>query len=92
MRLTTEASSALMSPLASCALLSATIASCNYLTGEGIMVYNKEGRQIDRIRVPDERWTANASCGGNDGRTLFIMASTGLYAITMRVKGANAAK
>ena len=63
-----------------------------YLTGEGVMVYNEEGRQIDSIRVPDERWTANVSFGGNDRRTLFITASTGLYAIRMRVKGANAAK
>ena len=63
-----------------------------YLTGEGVMVYNEEGRQIDCIRVPDERWTANVSFGGKDRRTLFITASTGLYAIRMRVKGANAAK
>ena len=63
-----------------------------YLTGEGVMVYNEEGRQIDHIHVPDERWTANVSFGGNDRRTLFITASTGLYAIRMRVKGANAAK
>jgi gluconolactonase len=73
-------------------LLSATIASCNYLTGEGVMVYNEEGRQIDSIHVPDERWTANVSFGGSDRRTLFITASTGFYAIRMRVKGANAAK
>ena len=89
MRLTTEANSALMSPLASCALLSA---SCNYLTGEGVMVYNGEGRQIDRIRVPDDRWTANVRFGGRDRRALFITASTGLYAIRMRVQGANLAK
>ena len=63
-----------------------------YLTGEGVMVYNEEGRRIDSIRVPDERWTANVSFGGKDRRTLFITASTGLYAIRMRVKGANAAK
>lgn len=63
-----------------------------YLTGEGVMVYNEEGRQIDRIRVSDERWTANVSFGGSDRRTLFITASTGPYAIRMRVKGANAAK
>jgi sugar lactone lactonase YvrE len=30
--------------------------------------------------------------GGLDRRTLFITASTGLYAIRMRVTGANAAK
>ena len=63
-----------------------------YRTGEGVMVYNEEGRQIDSIHVPDERWTANVSFGGNDRRTLFITASTGLYAIRMRVMGANATK
>jgi gluconolactonase len=63
-----------------------------YLTGNGVMVFDKEGRQIDQIPVPDERWTGNVCFGGSDRRTLFITASTGLYAIRMRVKGTNAAK
>jgi gluconolactonase len=42
--------------------------------------------------VPDEKWTANVSFGGTDRRRLFITASTGLYAIRMRVTGATAAK
>jgi len=63
-----------------------------YLTGEGVTVFDKEGRQIDRIPVPDEHWTGNICFGGKDRRTLFITASTGLYAIRMRVQGANAAK
>jgi gluconolactonase len=63
-----------------------------YLTGNGVLVFDKEGRQLDQIRVPDEHWTANVSFGGKDRQTLFITASTGLYAIRMRVKGANAAK
>ena len=48
--------------------------------------------KIEHIDVPDERWTANVSFGGKDRQTLFITASKGLYAIRMRVKGANAAK
>ncbi len=63
-----------------------------YLTGDGVMVFDKAGRQIEHIRIPDERWTANVCFGGKDRQTLFITASTGLYAVRMRVKGANAAK
>ena len=63
-----------------------------YLTGDGVMVFDSAGRQIEHIKVPDEKWTANVSFGGTDRRTLFITASTGLYAVRMRVTGANAAK
>ena len=63
-----------------------------YLTGEGVIVFDGAGHQIEHIQVPDERWTANVSFGGKDRRTLFITASTGLYAIRMRVAGANASK
>ena len=63
-----------------------------YLTGDGVMVFDSQGRQIDHIAVPDEKWTANVAFGGTDRRTLFITASTGLYGIRMRIRGANAAK
>jgi gluconolactonase len=63
-----------------------------YLTGDGVMVFDASGRRIEHIRVPDEKWTANVAFGGRDRRTLYITASTGLYAIRMRVTGANAAK
>jgi gluconolactonase len=63
-----------------------------YLTGDGVLVVDKQGRQIEHIEVPDERWTANVSFSGKDRRTLFITASEGIYSIRMRVKGANAAK
>lgn len=63
-----------------------------YLTGDGVLVYDRAGRHIERIRVPDERWTANVSFGGKGRRMLFITASSGLYGIQMRVTGANAAK
>jgi gluconolactonase len=62
-----------------------------YLTGNGVIVFDKAGKQIERIPVP-ERWTANVSFGGKDHRTLFITASTGLYSIQMKHAGANAAK
>jgi len=62
-----------------------------YLTGKGVLVFDKSGKQIEHIEVP-ENWTANVSFGGKDHRTLFITASKGLYAIQMRLAGANAAK
>lgn len=39
-----------------------------------------------------ESWTANVSFGGKAHKTLFITASTGLYLIQMKYRGANAAK
>ena len=62
-----------------------------YLTGKGVLVFDKSGKQIEHIDVP-EQWTGNVSFGGKDHRTLFITASKGLYSIQLRVKGANAAK
>jgi gluconolactonase len=59
-----------------------------YLTGKGVTVFDKGGKQIEHIAV-DEPWTANVCFGGKDGQTLFITASKGLYAIRMRVKGAG---
>jgi gluconolactonase len=63
-----------------------------YLTGDGVLVLDREGRQVEHIQVPGERWTSNVSFGGKDRQTLFITASTGLYGVRMRVKGANTAK
>jgi gluconolactonase len=62
-----------------------------YLTGKGVFVFDKNGRQVEHIDVP-EAWTANVSFGGKDHRTLFITASKGLYAMRMKYPGANAAK
>jgi len=57
-----------------------------YLTGKGVTVFDRKGRQIDHIAV-DESWTANVCFGGTSGSTLFITASKGLYALRMRTKG-----
>ncbi|HEU5396015.1 MAG TPA: SMP-30/gluconolactonase/LRE family protein, partial [Verrucomicrobiae bacterium] len=57
----------------------------------GVTVFDKTGREIDHIAVP-EKWSANVCFGGREHRTLFITASTGLYSIRMNVKGANPAK
>ena len=63
-----------------------------YLTGEGVVVFDRTGREIERIPVPDEKWTAHVSCGGTDRRMLFITASRGLYGVRTRTTGANASK
>jgi gluconolactonase len=62
-----------------------------YLTGKGVTVFDKTGKQIDHIDVP-EKWSANVCFGGKDHQTLFITASESLYSIQLRVKGANLAK
>jgi gluconolactonase len=62
-----------------------------YLTGHGVTVFDKTGKQIDHIDVP-EQWSANVCFGGKDHQTLFITASPSLYSIELRVKGANPAK
>src|SRR6516164_7595478 len=59
-----------------------------YLTGKGVTVFDKTGKQIEQIPVP-EPWTANVCFGGKDKQTLFITASKGLYSLKMRVKGAG---
>jgi len=63
-----------------------------YLTGDGVGVFDQAGRQIDKILVPNERWTANVSFGGRRRQTLFITATTGLYAVATRVTAANVSK
>jgi gluconolactonase len=58
-----------------------------YLTGKsGVTVFDKTGKQIETIDVP-EPWTANVCFGGKDHKTLFITATTGLYAMPMAVVG-----
>jgi gluconolactonase len=57
-----------------------------YLTGKGVTVFDKTGRQIEQIKVP-EPWTANVCFGGKDRKTLFITASKSLYGLKMRVAG-----
>ena len=62
-----------------------------YLTGDGVKVFDAQGRLIEHVKVP-EPWTANVSFCGKDRRTLFITASKGLYSIATRAKGADPAK
>ena len=57
-----------------------------YLTGRGVTVFNKRGKQIAHIPV-DQRWTANVTFGGKDRKTLFVTAMGAVYTLKMRVKG-----
>lgn len=57
-----------------------------YLTGKGVTVFNKAGKQIEHIDV-QEPWTANICFGGKDRKTLFITASKCVYTIRTRVHG-----
>ena len=57
----------------------------------GVPVCHAGGTIAERIDVP-EPWTANVSSGGADHKTHVITASTGLYAVRLRVGGTNAAK
>ena len=57
-----------------------------YLTGQGVTVFDKTGKQIEHIDVAED-WTANVCFGGKDMHTLFITASKSLYGMKMRVKG-----
>ena len=59
-----------------------------YLTGNGVTIFDKSGKQIGNIAVP-EKWTANVCFGDPDGKSLFITASNSLYRIRMMVKGAD---
>jgi gluconolactonase len=62
-----------------------------YLTGRGVTVFDRTGKQVQHIDVPED-WTANVSFGGKDHQTLFITAGKCLYTISMQVKGGNRSK
>lgn len=57
-----------------------------YLTGNGVIVYNRAGKKVAYIPVP-EKWVGNLCFGGRHRKTLFITASAGLYVLPMNVKG-----
>ncbi len=59
-----------------------------YLTGKGVTVFNKNGKKLGNIPVPED-WTANVCFGGKDMKSLFITASKGFYMIRLRYKGSS---
>lgn len=56
-----------------------------YIPAGNIYVYNKTGKQIDLIEVPER--PTNVVFGGKDGKTLFITAPSSLYQVKMRYSG-----
>ena len=57
-----------------------------YLTGRGVTVFDKTGKKLGNIPVP-ENWTANVCFGDKNRKSLYITASKGLYRIRTRTKG-----
>ncbi|MES2568489.1 MAG: SMP-30/gluconolactonase/LRE family protein [Verrucomicrobiota bacterium] len=58
-----------------------------YLTGRGVTVFDKTGKKLTNIPIP-EPWTGNVTFAGKERRLLFITASKRVYGVQMRVKGA----
>ena len=56
-----------------------------YIAAGQIYVYNSSGKLIDTIDVPDR--PIDLVFGGEDGRTLFILARDSLYAVQTRANG-----
>lgn len=57
-----------------------------YLTGRGVTVFNKKGKKVGTIKIP-QNWTANVTFGGPNLRTLFITAMQSVYTLDMKVRG-----
>ncbi|WP_207955411.1 SMP-30/gluconolactonase/LRE family protein [Segetibacter sp. 3557_3] len=57
-----------------------------YLTGNGVTIFDKEGKQVGHIKVP-ANWTANLCFAGKARKTLFITASESVFVLDMNVKG-----
>ena len=57
-----------------------------YLTGDGVTVFDKDGRKIAHFPIPEE-WTANVCFGGKERNILFITASKSVYTLKMLVHG-----
>ncbi len=58
-----------------------------YLTGKGVTVFDKAGKKLQNIPIP-EPWTGNVTFAGKDRHLLFITASTKVYGVELKVKGA----
>lgn len=63
-----------------------------YLTGrEGVSVVDAAGQLLGVIAIP-EKWTANVCIGGPKKDTLFVTASSGFYAVPLKVRGSAQGK
>jgi gluconolactonase len=57
-----------------------------YLTGRGVTVFDKTGKKLGNISLP-ERSATNVCFGDKNRKSLIITAGKGLYRIKTRVKG-----
>ncbi|MGF7232401.1 SMP-30/gluconolactonase/LRE family protein [Arachidicoccus sp.] len=57
-----------------------------YLCGNGVTIYNKKGKLVGHISIP-QNWTGNICFGGKKRNLLFITASKAVYTLKMNVKG-----
>lgn len=58
-----------------------------YLTGKGVTVFDKAGKKLTNIPIP-EPWTGNVTFAGKNRDLLFITASKKVFGVKMKVKGA----
>jgi sugar lactone lactonase YvrE len=58
-----------------------------YIAAGQVFVYNSSGGLIDTIEVPER--PSQLFFGGADGKTLFVLARSSLYAIQTRFRGPN---
>jgi len=56
-----------------------------YIAAGQVFVYDPGGHQIDTIEVPER--PSQLLLGGDDGKTLFILARSTLYSVNIRYKG-----
>ena len=59
-----------------------------YFTGNGISVYNAEGKKIEQVAIRGKA-TTNVCFGGQKNNILFITATDCVYTLQMQVKGAE---
>jgi gluconolactonase len=57
-----------------------------YLTGDGVSVFDKTGKQIEQIDT-GKNWTANVTFGGKNQDILFITALDAVFTLKMNVHG-----
>lgn len=57
-----------------------------YLTGNGVTVYDPDGKKIAHIPIA-AKWTGNVCFGGEERNKLLITASKSVFLLDMKVKG-----
>ena len=57
-----------------------------YCTSGGVQVFDKTGKQIERIPSPEGQQPANIAIGGKDHDILFMAARTSVYTLKLKVR------